>query len=117
MPRPKHGLGQGLEALVGPRHRSGPWPEHDPLTRRAVDAGPGAPQWEFAALTRRRTKAKRRKSRLSLIISHPDTRVKPRQQRLRGASLWSALGLMGVDGWELVGVRKRRFYFKRAVTV
>jgi hypothetical protein len=117
MPRPKHGLGQGLEALVGPRHRSGPFPETDVFGHRAADGmATAATQWEFAALLEAPRRRKKRKRTLSLVVCVPDTRVKPRQQRVRGLGLWSALALMGVDGWELVSVRKRCYYFKRAVS-
>ncbi len=109
MPRPKYGLGQGLDALVASRQRA-----HMSSAEPTAGHG-GAPplvtRWEYARLGLGRHKRKR----LTLTISHPDTGVKPRTHRIRGADEWTVLGLLGAEGWELAGVCRRSYYFKRTV--
>ena len=115
MPRPKYGLGQGLEALVSTRQahsglHSGP---SSPGSLTGDDAeGPPSPlvRWEYACLSIKRASKKRR---VVLILSCPDTHVKPRKQRLRGTGRWTAIGLLGFDGWEMVSMTRRVCYFKR----
>lgn len=115
MPRPKHGLGQGLDALVSSRHQSAGWPAPGVLgSQRASSPLADATQWEYACLLFERCK-KRPKRRLGLILSNPDPTVNPRKQRFRGVSPWTALGLLGADGWELVSARKGVYVLKRAV--
>jgi len=116
MPRPKYGLGHGLEALVSPLPphatlRAGPADE----PAAAADAEPAAGRplrWEYARL---RARKRRKKRSLTLLVSHPDARVKPRSQRLRGIGRWTAIGLLGCEGWELVAISRRTCYFKRAI--
>ena len=118
MPRPKHGLGQGLDALVTSRQRSaGGWRETGLLgVQPSTAPTPEVTQWEYACLlSERPTKKKRRKRRLGLILSSPDPTVNPRKQRFRGLSPWTALGLLGADGWELVSARKDVYVLKRVV--
>jgi hypothetical protein len=112
MPRPKHGLGQGLEALVAPRHRPSGWPEPGILSRQDEPADDTA-RWEYARLQAAKRKGKRR---LLLTISHPDPSLKPRTRHIRGVDSWTALGMLGVDGWELVSAGSRRYLFKRPVS-
>ena len=116
MPRPKYGLGQGLEALVSSRQRPSGWPGEEspgvhPEAPTPASAEPKA--WVYAALTKspRRKKGKRT---LTLQFSNPELHVRPRRQQIRGMSLWTALGMLGADGWELVGFRRRTFVLKRA---
>ncbi len=116
MPRPKYGLGQGLEALVASRQRPNGWPESELLAHHAEASDPATADltcWEYATLTRLQ-RQKKRKRKLILRLSHPQMSVKPRPQRIPGVSLWTALGMLGADGWELVGVHKRAFLLKRA---
>jgi hypothetical protein len=71
-------------------------------------------QWEYACLfTERPKRKKRRRRRLGLILSNPDPTVNPRKQRFRGLSPWTALGLLGADGWELVSAHKNVYVLKR----
>jgi hypothetical protein len=118
MPRPRHGLGQGLDALVSSRQRSGgSWNDSGILggsSAQPSNATPDLLQWEYACLVVERRK-KRRKRRLGLILSNPDPTVTPRNQRFRGLTPWTALGLLGADGWELVSARKRVYVLKRVV--
>ena len=116
MPRPKYGLGQGLEALVSSRQRPNGWPDSELLAQHpeaSVAAAADVTPWEYAALTLLRRQKKRRR-KLILQLSHPQMSVKPRRQRMRGVGPWTALGMLGADGWELVGVHKRAFLLKRA---
>jgi len=115
MPRPKYGLGQGLEALVSPRQaHSAPYPgatSPKSLTGDDAEAVLSPPvRWEYACLRIKRASKKRR---VVLILSCPDTHVKPRKQRLRGMGRWTAIGLLGFDGWEMVSMTRRVCYFKR----
>lgn len=118
MPRPKYGLGHGLDALVSSSERPTSWPESEP-TDRAEPVKPTRvathfATWEYAELARSRRR-KKGKSRLSLRISHPGSSVRPRKQEIRGVSQWTALGVLGSDGWEVVAVRKRSFLLKRFI--
>lgn len=111
MPRPKHGLGQGLEALVTPRERLESWSQADAAPRR--EALPeDSLRWEYAHLVERPGK----RGRLRLTLSDPDPGVKPRRRKLRGVGAWTALGLLGEEGWELIAVNGNRFVFKRPVS-
>jgi hypothetical protein len=118
MPRPRHGLGQGLDALVSSRQRSGgSWSDSGILGGSSTQPSNSTPdllQWEYACLVVERRK-RRRKRRLGLILSNPDPTVTPRNQRFRGLTPWTALGLLGADGWELVSARKRVYVLKRVV--
>lgn len=118
MPRPKYGLGHGLEALVSSRERPDGWLELEPADRLsdqpAANVATGFTAWEYAAL-RRSFRRKKGKRRLSLRTSHPGSNVRPRKQKIRGVSQWTALGMLGADGWELVGVRGRSFLLKRVI--
>src|SRR5665213_1634448 len=85
MPRPKYGLGQGLEALVSTRQahsglHSGPSSPGSLTGDDAEAAHSPLVRWEYACLSIKRASKKRR---VVLILSCPDTHVKPRTQRLR----------------------------------
>ena len=117
MPRPKYGLGHGLEALVSPglsqsTLRGGPAEESATGGDAESDAVPRL-RWEYARLSVRKRKKKKRK--LTLLVSHPDARVKPRSQHVRGTGLWTAIGVLGCDGWELIAINRRCWYFKRSL--
>ena len=115
MPRPKHGLGQGLDALVSSRRHSGGWPESGVLSsQHASSAASDVTQWEYACLLAKRRR-KQGKRRLALVLSNPDPTVRPRKQRFRGVSPWTALGLLGANGWELVSAREDLYVLKRMV--
>lgn len=108
MTPPRRGLGQGLEALVpaagrlqdATRSASLPPPAAQPLAR-----------WEYALLER----GPKRRRRARIWFSSPDTSriVRPRPVIAARCSLWVAVGVLGDEGWELVGLDRRRFYFKR----
>ncbi|MGH2632727.1 MAG: hypothetical protein ACRDG3_04885 [Tepidiformaceae bacterium] len=118
MPRPKYGLGQGLEALVSsrPAHEVPPsgTGRPEPLSRHLeTEAAEAAfARWQYACLRFARGGKKRR---LSLTISNPDTHVKPRRHRLRGIGRWTAIGVLGNEGWELVSLDARTYVFKRPI--
>jgi hypothetical protein len=115
MPRAKYGLGQGLDALTSPRQRPGGWPESELLNRHPNAPGAVPPElvaWEYACLTERRRR-KKRKRPLTLQLSHPEINVRPRKRTIRGVSKWTALGVLGADGWELVGLQGRSLLLKR----
>lgn len=105
MARARHGLGQGLEALVTGTAGSN-WANFAP--QPAPEAST-AMRWEYAQLKQE----KRRKKRLRVVFSNPNSLVKPREVRLPRISRWSALGLMGSEGWELTGLDRGRCLFKR----
>jgi hypothetical protein len=69
-------------------------------------------RWEYAHLVERPGK----RGRLWLTLSNPDAGVKPRRRKLRGVGAWTALGLLGEEGWELVSVSGSQFVFKRPVS-
>lgn len=112
MTRVKPGLGQGLEALVSRRTPLTGLPGESEEGEGSDEPGAKGRGWEFALLEVRRGK-KRRK--LFLTISHPWASVRPRQRRLRGLNRWTAAGILGSEGWELVSVWGDRFYFKRPI--
>ena len=118
MPRPKYGLGQGLEALVSSRQRPGGWPESELLSRHsdtpAAAVASEITAWEYASLAQR-PRRKKSKRRLTLRFSHPEVNVRPKKRKVRGVGVWTALGMLGADGWELAGSRKRSFLLKRAI--
>jgi hypothetical protein len=101
MPRPRTGLGQGLEALVPPlRDGSTIAPFNRPA---AVQAQP----WEIATL--------RRKRRRSVFTVAPAAVLaRPKKQKLKVPPLL-ALGALGAAGWELVALSGGTFYLKRPV--
>jgi len=109
MPRPRTGLGQGLEALVPPL-REDPKPfAHVSRPAQAVVAGP----WEVATLEKRRG----RRSGCTFTIAPAGILKKPRRRKLRGVSTLLALGALGAAGWELTAVSGKVFYLKRPVPV
>ena len=88
------------------------WAELSQETQGSVEAeARPATRWEYAQLRRE----KRGKKRLHVVFSNPNSLVQPRDVRLPRISRWSALGLLGSDGWELVGVDGERYLFKRQV--
>ncbi len=119
MPRPKYGLGQGLEALVSSHQRPGNWTESELLNRHDGAPAAAAPEnrlaWEYACLTAQ-PRRKKRKRGLTLQLSHPETSVRPRKRTIRGVSEWTALGMLGAEGWEMVAFRGRSFLLKRAIS-
>jgi len=123
MSRPKRGLGQGLSALVPPSESAPiapkspePDPPPQPLPVARSEASPTAPvRWEYAALERRAPKRGKRRRFARIWFSAPGSNalLEPRATVLAARSSWSALGLLGAEGWELVSVDKRWFFFKR----
>lgn len=102
MPRPRTGLGQGLEALVPPMRESG-----NPISPLNRPAPIGEPvPWEIATLRRRNRK------RCVLTIAPAGLLESPKRRKLR-ASLLLSLGALGAAGWELTAVTGDTFYFKR----
>ena len=53
MPRPKHGLGQGLEALVTPRERMENWSQAADPSPRRDNLPEDSLRWEYAHLVER----------------------------------------------------------------
>lgn len=89
-------LGRGIEALIGEssgRERAGAG--YSGREHRAA--------WEYAWIDVGR-------KRLRLTLASDSGRRRP---KLRANELDVALVGMGLQGWELVAVRQRRFYFKR----
>lgn len=123
MSRPKRGLGQGLSALVPPSESAPiapksvePAPPPTPQPAAHDETQPARPlRWEYAALERRAPKRgkRRRFARIWFSASGSTALLEPRATVLAARSSWSALGLLGAEGWELVGVDKRWFFFKR----
>lgn len=116
MPRPRRGLGQGLDALVRDSHQdftrfSQPEPPASPDSQVA-DQPAELLRWEYACVERPR-KGKRTSVRVWFSSSGAAAILKPRPLVLATRSAWPVLGLLGEEGWELVGVEGRRFYFKR----
>lgn len=103
MPRPRSGLGQGLEALVPPLREDAPSLASFPVPGSSVGT-----RWEVATLRRR----KRR--RCVLTIAPAGLLKAPKRRKLR-ASLLLSLGALGASGWELVAARGQTFYLKRPV--
>ncbi|MCC6958783.1 MAG: hypothetical protein IT301_02955 [Dehalococcoidia bacterium] len=98
MPRPRTGLGQGLEALVPPLREA-------PIAAFAQ----ATTAWEFAVLRRIR------KTRCRLTIA-PSALLQRPDRRMLKTSLILALGAMGAAGWELTAINDDRYYFKRPAT-
>lgn len=98
MPRPRTGLGQGLEALVPPLRKSPVAPFTNATNADAV--------WEVAVLR----KTRRRRCRLTIA---PSSILQPAECRTLKASTMLALGALGAAGWELTTVAGDRFYLKR----
>lgn len=125
-PRPRRGLGQGLDALV-PDVASLADPDLDLASPAPTGPMPGAAdasalavaRWEYACLERpsrkRRKKAKRRYARIWFSAPGTAALARPRPTVLAARSWWGALGLLGDEGWELAGVDGRVLYFKRRV--
>lgn len=101
MPRPRSGLGQGLEALVPPLRES---PSIATFGRAATQ--PAA--WEVATLRRRK------KRRCLLTIAPASILQKPKRQKLKASSLLT-LGALGAAGWELTALSGNTFFLKRPV--
>ncbi len=103
MPRPRTGLGQGLEALVSSARENAP---SFSSISRAPDAA--ALQWEVAVLR------KDRRRRCHLTIAPAAVLQKP-ERRVLKTSTMLALGALGAAGWELTAVSAGKFYLKRPV--
>lgn len=104
MPR-KPGLGQGLDALVSSRLSGAPFTQSTAAAQRG-------PRWEYALLA---VCPGKRRTRLWLTLSYAETGVTPKRRRIRGVALWTAFGILGGDGWELVAARRTRYVFKRQI--
>ncbi|MCK9519114.1 MAG: hypothetical protein M0R74_08865 [Dehalococcoidia bacterium] len=118
MPRPRRGLGQGLDALVRDSTKDFSRFSQPHASNDGNDDGEAAEphpvQWEYACLERpRKRKGKRRLARLRFSSTGESALVKQRPLVLMTHSPWAVFGLLGEEGWELVGVAGRRFYFKR----
>ena len=100
MPRPRTGLGQGLEALVSPSRESGS------AISRFARPEEAAVQWEVAVLR------KLRKRRCRLVVAPSAVLEKPGRQVLKTSTML-ALGALGAAGWELTAVSRGKFYLKR----
>ena len=101
MPRPRTGLGQGLEALVPPQRESS-------IASFARHTDTPAVQWEVAVLR------KDRRRRCHLTFAPSAVLEKPRQRLLKTSTML-ALGALGAAGWELTAVSGGKFYLKRPV--
>ncbi|MEO8539673.1 MAG: hypothetical protein ABI577_08025 [bacterium] len=105
MPRPRTGLGQGLEALVSSSRE--PAPTISNFARPAETPAPA--RWEVAVLRRQR-------KRLCRVTFAPSELLqKPKRRKVKTTSIL-ALGALGAAGWELTAMRGNRFYLKRPVT-
>ena len=104
MPRPRTGLGQGLEALVPPLRESA-----SAFASIHASAEPSAITWEVATLR------KRRKRQCEVVIAPAGLLKKPKTRKIKASTLL-ALGALGAAGWELVALNGRTFYLKRPVT-
>lgn len=102
MPRPRTGLGQGLEALVSP-------PRGSSIASFSRNAESPALSWEVAVLQRTR----RRRCRLSVA---PAAVLQKPERRVLKTSTMLALGALGASGWELTAVSGGRFYLKRPLS-
>lgn len=105
MPRPRTGLGQGLEALVPPPRESA----SASIASFSRTSEAAAVQWEVAVLE------KRRRRRCRLTIAPIAVLQKPRRQVLKTSTML-ALGALGAAGWELTAVTGGKFYLKRPVS-
>lgn len=101
MPRPRTGLGQGLEALVPPLRESA-------AAIASIHAAPAPLTWQVATLRRRK------KRKCELTVAPTGLLKKPKRRKLKASSLL-ALGALGAAGWELVAMNGRTFYLKRPV--
>lgn len=101
MPRPRTGLGQGLEALVSPARE----PNSAISSFSRAEEAP-AIQWEVAVLR------KLRKRRCKLTVAPSAVLQRPVRQVLKTSTLL-ALGALGAAGWELTAVSRGKFYLKR----
>lgn len=108
MPPQRRGLGHGLEALVpaAGRLQDAPVPASLPAS-----AAPPLPRWEYACLER--CPRRRRHTRIWFSTTDTSRVVRPRPAIVARCSLWAAAGILGDEGWELVGLDGRRFWFKR----
>lgn len=102
MPRPRTGLGQGLEALVSP-------PRESSIASFTRTAESPVLNWEVAVLQRERRR------RCKLTIAPAAVLQKP-ERRVLKTSTMLALGALGAAGWELTAVNAGRFYLKRPVS-
>jgi hypothetical protein len=105
MPRPRTGLGQGLEALVPPLRDSG-----SPIASIRPSTDAVTVTWEIGTLR------KRRRGRCVFTVAPSNILQEPRTQKLKSSTLL-ALGALGASGWELTALDGRTFYLKRPVTV
>lgn len=102
MPRPRTGLGQGLEALVPSLRESS-----SPIAPFNRQADPPI-QWEVAIL---RSLRRRR----CIFTVAPSVLLKEPDRRHIKTNTLTALGALGAAGWELTAVRNGRYYLKRPV--
>lgn len=120
MSRPRRGLGQGLEALVRDSDRDFSR-FSQPVAPASNDAPPdgqqpaaGLTRWEYVCLGAPKKRA-RKPGFVRLWFSSPASEALqlPRPLTLSTPSAWAVIGLLGEEGWELVAMKGRRFYFKR----
>ena len=104
MPRPRTGLGQGLEALV-PSLR-----ENSPGIASFNRPAAAPVLWEVAVLRR-----ERKKRRCRFTIAASELLKEPQRRRIKTNTLL-ALGALGAAGWELTAIRGGKFYLKRIVS-
>lgn len=112
MPRPRRGLGQGLDALVGEMQQH----VADLAPQPPAAPNPAPPCWEYACLqlpSNRKRRGRRRVVRLWFSHRGNEALVRPRPTVLRPRDRWAALGLLGAEGWELVVASRRHLFFKR----
>ena len=100
MPRPRTGLGQGLEALVPPLRDSG-----SPIASIRPSAEAIPITWEVATLRKGRR-------RCVLVIAPANLLQKTRKRKIKASTLL-ALGALGAAGWELTALSGKTFYLKR----
>lgn len=119
MSRPRRGLGQGLEALVRDSERDFSR-FSQPLTPASNDTSPdgqpaaGLTRWEYLCLEAPKKRARGRGFVRLWLSSPADEALRmPRPVTLSTPSAWAVIGLLGEEGWELVAVKGRSFYFKR----
>lgn len=113
MPRHRPGLGQGLSALVAPLRA-----EEEPPPARLPTPTPArvAPTvWEYA-IVRPKGKGKRKRKNSAVTVLSGDLLQRPSKKKLPRISQLVALGVLGANGWELVAVRKKTYFLKRAAS-